>query len=101
MSGPLEHENKRFVKNANIVRRDIADEIILVPIRGDLADMQRIFALDATSDFIWQRLDGKQSIADIHTAVLNDFDVAADKAAADLNAFIGELLEASLIHEVD
>jgi hypothetical protein len=101
MHDPLERENKRFVKNANIVRRDIADEIILVPIRGDLADMQRIFALDATSDFIWQQMDGNRSVGDIHAAVLNHFDVESDQAASDLNTFIGKLLDADLISEVD
>ncbi|CAD7839855.1 MAG: hypothetical protein [Olavius algarvensis Delta 4 endosymbiont] len=96
----LEHQKTKFTQNADIVRRAIADEIILVPIRGELADMQRLFALDETSDFIWQRLDGNRTVGEIHSAILNHFDVAADQAAMDLNDFIQALLEADLIHEV-
>jgi hypothetical protein len=99
MPSALKHPSARYVQNTNIVRRDIADEILLVPIRGELADMQRIFALDETSDFIWQRLDGQRSVEEILTAILEDFDVGADQASADLDTFIQELLDADLIQE--
>jgi len=68
----------RYVSTENIVKRDIADEIILVPIRGKVADMQRIYALDPVADFIWERLDGRQSVGDIHAAVVRNFDVPAE-----------------------
>lgn len=100
MPTSLKHQVVKYVQNENIVRRDIADEIILVPIRGELADMQRIFALDKTSDFIWQRMDGNRTVEEIHTAILKHFDVAAGQAAEDLNDFIQALLEADLIREV-
>ena len=89
-----------YSKNGDIVRRDIADEIILVPIRGNMADMRKVFVLDAVADFIWMRLDGKMSCGDIHTALLTSFDVKDDQAAEDLNGFIRELLQADLIGEV-
>jgi len=100
MPSPLKYPLVKYVQNENIVRRDIADEIILVPIRGELADMQRLFALDETSDFIWQRLDGNRTVKEIQTAILNHFDVAAEQASMDLNDFIEALLEADLIREV-
>jgi len=100
MPSPLKYPLIKYVQNENIVRRDIADEIILVPIRGELADMQRLFALDETSDFIWQRLDGNRTVEEIQTAILNHFDVAVEQASMDLNDFIEALLEADLIREV-
>ena len=99
MGFDLDRREKTFTKNENIVRRDIADETILVPIRGNLADMQRIFTLDAVADFIWKQLDGKQTLGEIHTAILKNFDVEADQAALDLNEFIDELQKANLINE--
>jgi len=91
---------KVYAPNESIVRRDIADEIILVPIRGKLADMQRIYALDPVADFIWERLDGKQSVGDIHTAVVRNFDVTPEQAYQDLVEFIEEIMEANLVKEV-
>ena len=91
---------KLYAQNDNIVRRDIADETILVPIRGNLADMQRIYALDPVADFIWMQLDGKQSVGKIHSSLMDNFDVDAKQAALDLNEFIDKLLQANLIEEV-
>jgi len=90
----------RYVSTDNIVKRDIADEIILVPIRGKIADMQRIYALDPVADFIWEHLDGKQSVGDIHSAVVRNFDVPAEQAYQDLIEFIEEIMEANLVKEV-
>lgn len=90
----------RYVSTENIVKRDIADEIILVPIRGKVADMQRIYALDPVADFIWERLDGRQSVGDIHAAVVRNFDVPAEQAYQDLIEFIEEIMDANLVKEV-
>ncbi len=96
----FENREKRYSKSENVVCRDIADEIILVPIRGNLADMQRIFALDPVADFIWEQLDGAQSLGNIHASVVKNYDVDADQAAQDLNTFIADLSKANLINEV-
>jgi hypothetical protein len=96
----MEANEQLYSQNDNIVRRDIADETILVPIRGNLADMQRIYALDPVADFIWQQLDGRQSVGKIHSAIVDNFDVEAQQAALDLNEFIEKLLQANLIEEV-
>jgi hypothetical protein len=96
----MEANVKLYSQNDNIVRRDIADETILVPIRGNLADMQRIYALDPVADFIWNQLDGRQSAGKIHSAIVDNFDVDTQQAALDLNEFIDKLLQANLIEEV-
>jgi hypothetical protein len=96
----MEANEKLYSQNENIVRRDIADETILVPIRGNLADMQRIYALDPVADFIWQQLDGTQSLETIHAAILENFVVTADQVSRDLPEFIDELYKANLIKEV-
>lgn len=93
------NQDKIFLRNENIVRRNIADEIILVPIRGNMADMKKVFSLDTVADFIWMQLDGTRSCGDIRAALLAGFTVDTDQATADLDSFIGELLNAGLIRE--
>ena len=51
-----------YRKKKNFVTREVAGETLIVPLRGKLADMQRIFALDAVAAFIWQNLDGQQDL---------------------------------------
>ena len=88
-----------FRKEDRIVSRFIAGETILVPIRGELADMQRIFVLDEVGEYIWKRMDGVTSLAEIRDGILADFEVEKDRADSDVEEFIGELLGANLIVE--
>jgi hypothetical protein len=89
-----------FKKIDDVIARQIAGETLLVPIRGELADMQKIFALNPVAEYIWQQLDGRQSLAQISQGLLARFEVAEEQAEADLAEFIAELLAAGLIVEV-
>jgi len=89
----------RYRKQEEIVTREIAGETLLVPIRSNLADMQRIFGLNAVGEYIWQRLDGKHSLTEICDKILENFDVTDEQAEVDIQEFIGQLLEADIITE--
>ena len=89
-----------YRKKGETVTRQIAGETLLVPIHGDLANMERIFALNPTAAYIWQRLDGAKGLGEIRKGLLANFTVEQDQAESDLGEFIGELLEAGLIEEV-
>lgn len=92
---------QKFKKKEEIVSREIAGETILVPIKGKLADMQRIFALDNVSEFIWQQLNGKASAAEILSSVMDIYGIDKEQAKCDISEFINELLDAELIIGVD
>ncbi|MBW1743973.1 MAG: PqqD family protein [Deltaproteobacteria bacterium] len=92
--------NKVFRKNESVVSRKIAEEMLLVPVRGRLANMQRIFTLNPVAEYIWQELDGQRNLGDIRSGVLRTFEVKKDQAGKEISEFIDELLEADLIREV-
>ena len=54
-----------FQPNKDIVARRILDEMILVPIRGKHADMQRVLALNELGEFIWEQMDDQQNLATV------------------------------------
>ncbi len=91
---------KVFKKKEEIVSREIAGETILVPISGKLADMQKIFAVDAVAEYIWQQVDGKNDLGAISDGVVKSFDVDKKQAGDDILEFIDQLLNAQLIEEV-
>ena len=78
-------------RDANVVRRTIAGETILVPIRGRLADLQRVYALNTVAEFIWEHLNGERSVAELARMVAAEFDVAPERAESDVAEF-SELL---------
>ena len=83
-----------------IVSRKIAGETILVPIRGNLADLQRIFVLNSVAEYIWLQLDEEKSFDEIRDSILLKFDVEKEEAERDLREFITGLLEAGLVEKV-
>jgi hypothetical protein len=89
-----------YRKKDEIVSREIAGETILVPIKGRLADMQRIFSVNPVGGHIWQRLDGESRLGDIRDSVALRFDVEQEKAESDIVEFIDELIKADLIRRV-
>ena len=89
--------DKVFKKREQVIDRKIADEMLLVPIRGKLADMERIFSLNPVAEFIWGQLDGKRSLKEIRAGILTNFEVTHEEAGSDLLEFINELQEADLI----
>ena len=89
--------DKIFIRNQDIVSRRIAGELFLVPVKGKLADMEKIFTLTAVAEYIWEGLDGQTSLDGIRNNVVARFDVKEEQADSDIREFIAELLEAGLI----
>jgi hypothetical protein len=82
-----------------VVSRCIAGETILVPIRGSLADMQKLFTLDSVGAFIWGKLDGKRTVREVREEVVKAFEVEDGKAEADLTEFLAALVDERLLVE--
>jgi hypothetical protein len=90
-----------FRKNPDLVRREIADETILVPFRGQLASLQKIHVLSPVAAFIWEEIDGYRDLEAILQAVLDRFNVGAEQARQDVEVFLAELEEARLVARVE
>ena len=86
-----------FRKSDALVTREIAGETLLVPMRGKLARLQRIFALNPVGAHIWEQLDGRRDLAAIHRSLVESFEVSPDEAEADLVEYIAMLRDAELI----
>ena len=56
---------QRYRKDESVVSRKIADEVILVPIRKNVGDLESIYTLDEVGARIWELIDGIRSLADI------------------------------------
>jgi hypothetical protein len=90
---------KVFKKNDDIVSRRIAGEFFLIPVRGKLADMQKIFTLNPVAEYIWLELDNQKNLKDICDGIMSAFSVKKEQAHSDVREFITDLLEEDLITE--
>jgi len=91
-----------FQKDPDTPSREIADEIILVPIRQKLADVNAIYLLqDDVSLRIWELIDGRRKVREIAEIICKEFDVNPDQAKNDTVEFFGQMEEiGGIIKEV-
>ncbi len=92
--------DKIWRASENVITRKIADETILVPISGNLANMQRLFSINEVGAAIWALMDGKKNVRSIKQAIIKEFDVQEDQLDDDIYAFIENLRQSALVLEV-
>jgi hypothetical protein len=80
-----------YYKDPDIVARQIAGEMILVPIRQNVSDLESIYLLNETALFTWQLLDGKNTLTEIRSRMVQEFDVDVLQAGQDLLELIADL----------
>ena len=96
MSAPL---NKSYRKSTSFVGRIIADELLLVPIRRGVGDLESIYTLDGIALRLWDLLDGQKSVADLLSLVVDEYDVESLTAETDILEFIAQLESLGAIEE--
>jgi len=89
-----------YQQDPNIVNRDIAGEMILVPIRNNVSDMSSIYTLNKSAAMIWKHIDGHQSLENILQILVNTFDISPVTLEQDLIELINELLEINAVIEI-
>lgn len=83
----------------DVILREVAGQVFLVPVRGRLADLQDLFVLNEVGAWIWHRLDGSRTPDDLARELAAEFDVELDDARADVQGFLADLAEADVLSE--
>lgn len=81
----------RYKQADDMISREIAGEILLVPIRNNVGDLEGIYTLNETGAFIWSKLNGTNTLGDIHNAMVKEFEISSDTAWDDLLEFMSDL----------
>lgn len=97
MSTSINVSSAYFAKKGEFVSRSIAGEEVVVPVRGQVGDLESIYNLNEVGAFIWRLIDGRTSLSQIIDAVCAEFEVAAEEAEKDTVEFVAALEEAGMI----
>lgn len=89
-----------YGKNPDFVQRDVAGECILVPIKRRLTDVNSIYVLNETGAALWNRIDGKRSVQDIHADFFEEYDVTVEQLRQDFETLLADLRSIHAIEEV-
>jgi hypothetical protein len=90
-----------YKKNPTVVKRKIADELILVPTMSSIAEQQKIFSLNEVGEYVYDRLDGSSTLQEILDSLMADFDVSREVAEVDVLQFVDAVLQQGLISKQD
>lgn len=101
MPDPLRDIVVSFRKKGEFVTRSIAGETIVVPVRGQVGDLDAIYNFNQVGAFIWERIDGRKNFTQVVEAVRGEFEVAQEQAEKETSEFIAALEAAGMIEPSD
>lgn len=93
----MEEEDMRAKQG--FVLRHVVDEYILMPTGDNISKFNGTVIFNEVAAFVWDKLQNPVSRDDLVEAILNEFEVERDVAAADLDALLGKLREYGVIEE--
>ena len=71
--------------------------MVVVPVRGQVGDLNAIYNLNEVGAFIWERIDGQNSVTQVVEAVRGEFEVTLEQAEKETSEFIAALEAAGMI----
>ena len=90
----------KYARNTDYMFRKIVNEMILVPIVQDVADMDCVYALNELGAHVWGQLGQPRSQLELQQAILQEYEAEPEMIETDLAAFLQEMIEVGAIREV-
>ena len=90
-----------YKKASGFVEKHIGNELVIVPLVGAVAQMDKVFSLNEIGSFIYFLIDEPKTKGEILDKILADFDVTEDLAKEDLEHFLLNAKQAGVINIVN
>ena len=82
---------RKYKKDPKIVSRTLDTETILIPIRGEVSDLNSVYTLNEVGARVWELIDGMSTIDDIVKTIVSEFEVDRQHAQKDITLLTSEL----------
>jgi len=93
-------ENVRFIRNREVVSRQIEGELIIVPIRHGVGDLNSLYTLNQVGTVLWDFMREEHTVPEMLNRVCAEFEVTPEQAQNDIRDFLDSLLEEKLVQLV-
>ncbi len=77
--------------------RQVGGHSLVVPVGAQTVNFNGMITLNETGAFLWQQLQQESTAEALTAALLAEYEVTAEVAAADVAAFIEKLRQAALL----
>lgn len=83
--------NSLYKLKSKFVAREVGDELIIVPLSANVAQMNELFTLNETAKVIWDQLDEHSTFDNLLQAITNSFETDEATAKKDIELFLIKL----------
>ena len=94
------HATARFIRNREVVSRQIEGELVIVPIRRGVGDLNSLYTLNSVGSALWEYMNEGHTLPEMVSRICDEFEVTASRAQADIQEFLDSMLEEKLIQAV-
>lgn len=89
-----------YIPAPDIVVREIAGEMIIIPIVAGVGDIKNVFfSLNETGRFFWKLLNGERTLGQIIERLQAEYEVSACAISEDVSGLLAELLKRRMVVE--
>jgi hypothetical protein len=78
---------------SRFVTREVGDELVLVPLTGNVSQMKELFTMNGTGRIIWESISEDCTMDGLVLKIKEVFDVTDEQAKADLEAFLTKMYQ--------
>ena len=87
----------QYKRSENVVSRELGGQTVLIPIQQQGVDVQRIYALNATAEAIWELLVIPSTLEDIVVKLGEEYIASAELIRNDLVKLLNEMVEENVV----
>jgi hypothetical protein len=87
----------KFVRSPDLVSRDVAGEMVVVPICRGVGDLDSIFTFNTVGTHVWNLLSEGRTESELTSSVTRRFQVSEYVAQSDVRNFLADLLGVGLV----
>ena len=84
-------------RNPNFLMREVAGKQVVVPVGAASVEFAGMINLNAVGSFLWQALETEQTLDTLTAALTGRYEVSAEIARADVEAFVESLAKVGAI----
>ncbi len=98
VSGPEVTLESICVPSDAVVFREIEGDVIIVPLVAGIGDADdELYTLNETGKAIWQKLDGRRTLAEVAAALTDEYQAAPGGLEADVLGFAVEMTKRRIL----
>jgi len=76
---------------SSFVTREVGTELVLVPLTGNVSQMNELFTMNETGKFIWENINDDTTTEELTEKLVENFEVSLEIARKDLVEFLEKM----------